>query len=672
MSQHRPQTSNEFPEDGRRRAVIENITPQVDDGRFAIKRVIGEKVVVRADVFCDGHDEPAALLLYRHESEEQWHKVPMRFLVNDAWEAAFQISELGVYYYTVEARVDHFVTWQKDLAKRFSAGQDLAVDREIGARLVESFALRAGSSDAQRLRQWASRLRQAPDDASALRLAQDPELTALMERHYDPHLATLADRTFQVLAERQRALFSSWYELFPRSTSGDPSQHGTFRDCEKLLPEIARMGFDVLYFPPIHPIGLTNRKGRNNQVVAEGDDPGSPWAIGGAKGGHKAVHPDLGTLEDFRGFIAKAAEHGLEVALDIAFQCSPDHPYVHRRKQWFRQRPDGTVQYAENPPKKYQDIIPFDFECDDWRNLWEELRSIFEYWIEQGVTIFRVDNPHTKAFGFWQYVIGEIKKEHPETIFLSEAFTRPKVMYRLAKVGFTQSYTYFTWRNTKWELEQYMQELSTPPVRDFFRPNFWPNTPDILPEILQYGGRPAFMIRFILAATLSASYGIYGPPFELFVNTALPGSEEYLDSEKYEIKNWDWENADHMRELIARVNRIRRDNPALQTTWNVHFCKTDNDNLICYVKTTEEHDNILLVAVNLDPFHKQAGHIRLPMESLGLSPGHPFLAHDLLGDGRNIWHSEWNPIELDPHQLPAAVFRLYPRLRREQDFDYFM
>ena len=493
-----------------------------------------------------------------------------------------------------------------------------------------------------------------------------------MERHYDPHLATLADRTFEVLAERQKALFSSWYELFPRSTSGEPAQHGTFRDCEKLLPEIARMGFDVLYFPPLHPIGITNRKGRNNQVVAEDDDPGSPWAIGGADGGHKAIHPQLGTLEDFRSFIDKAAQHGLEVAMDIAFQCSPDHPYVHRYKQWFRQRPDGTVQYAENPPKKYQDIIPFDFESDHWRELWEELKGVFDYWIEQGVTIFRVDNPHTKAFGFWQYVIGEVKKEHPETIFLSEAFTRPKVMYRLAKVGFTQSYTYFTWRNTKWELEQYMMELSTPPVRDFFRPNFWPNTPDILPEVLQYGGRPAFVIRFILAATLSASYGIYGPPFELFVNAALPGREEYLDSEKFEIKHWDWENADHMRDLIARVNHIRRDNPALQTTWNVHFCETDNDNLICYIKTTEKHDNILLVAVNLDPFHKQAGKIRLPMESLGLSPGHPFLAHDLLGEGRNIWHSEWNPIELDPHQLPAAIFRLYPRLRREQDFDYFM
>lgn len=658
--------------DGRRRVVIENITPCIDNGRFAVKRALGEQVVVEADIFCDGHDELAALLLYRHEREEQWHKIPMNRLGNDRWQARFTVATLGTCYYTIEGRVDSFVTWSKDLAKRFAAGQNLSVDREIGARLCEAAALRAGSQQALELRTWATRLREAENDGAALRLAEQETLAALMALHYDPQMVTRAAQELRVSVEREKALFSAWYELFPRSCCEEQGAHGTFADCERLLPEIARMGFDVVYFPPIHPIGRTNRKGKNNSTVAETDDPGSPWAIGAAEGGHTEIHPELGTLQDFRRFMARAAELNIEVAMDIAFQCAPDHPYVRKHPAWFRWRPDGSVQYAENPPKKYQDIIPFDFESGEWRELWQELKEVFRYWIAQGVKIFRVDNPHTKPFDFWEFVITEIRQEHPDTIFLSEAFTRPKVMYRLAKLGFSQSYTYFSWRNTKWELEQYLRELCTSPVRDFFRPNFWPNTPDILPEVLQYGGRPAFVIRFILAATLSSNYGIYGPPFELFVKEALPGKEEYRDSEKYEIRCWDWEKAAHMRELIARINRIRRDNPALQTTWNVHFCETDNDNLLGFVKATEERDNLLMIVVNLDPFHTQKGKIRLPMSSLGLSPGHPFLAHDLLGEGRNIWHSEWNTIELDPHQLPAAVFRLYPRLRREQDFDYFM
>ena len=661
-----------FPADGRRRVAIENLRPCIDGGRFPIKRVIGENVQVEADILCDGHDRLAATLLYRHAAEAQWHKVPMQQLPNDLWQASFSVTELGTYFYKVEARVDHFGTWQHDLAKRFADGQDLAVEREIGAQILEAAAKRAGEENAERLRTRAEGLRRAPDDVAALRQAESIELSTLMMMHADPQLTTATDVDLRVVVERTKALFSSWYELFPRSSSGDETRHGTFRDCEKLLPEIARMGFDVVYFPPIHPIGISNRKGRNNNVVAEGDDPGSPWAIGASEGGHKSIHPELGTTDDFAHFMASAADLGLEVAMDIAFQCSPDHPYVRHHPTWFRWRPDGTVQYAENPPKKYQDIIPFDFESDDWQDLWEELKDVCTFWIEQGVRIFRVDNPHTKPFDFWEYVITEIKREHPETIFLAEAFTRPKVMYRLAKLGFSQSYTYFSWRNSKWELEQYLRELSSSPLREFFRPNFWPNTPDILPEILQYGGRSAFVIRFILAATLSASYGIYGPPFELFVNDALPGKEEYLDSEKYEIKRWDWNDVEHMRELISRINRIRRDNPALQTTWNVHFCETDNDNIIAYVKTTSKHDNILLIVVNLDPFHPQAGQLRLPMDALGLQTGHPFLAHDLLGEGRNIWHSEWNQVELDPQALPAAVFRLYPRLRREQDFDYFM
>ncbi len=661
-----------FPEDGRRRVVIEGVYPEIDDGRFAAKRVSGERITVQADIFCDGHDDLAALLLYRHQDEHQWRKVPMQHLVNDRWEANFIPEEMGTWYYTIEGRVDHFITWKKDLGKRFTAGQDLEVEREIGARLIEEAAERAGGSeDAERLRRWAHEIRTAADDPRALSLAKEDELDSLMSVHYPPQLSTHYEKQLPLTVDRPRALFSSWYEFFPRSC-GPADGHGTFADCEKWLPEIARMGFDVVYLPPIHPIGRINRKGKNNATVAEEGEPGSPWAIGAEEGGHYAIHSEFGTLEDFRRFIAGAAELDMEVAMDIAFQCAPDHPYVRQHPAWFRWRPDGTVQYAENPPKKYQDIIPFDFETDDWKQLWEELKEIFLYWIGQGVKIFRVDNPHTKAFGFWEYAIGEIKKEHPEVIFLAEAFTRPKVMYRLAKLGYSQSYTYFSWRNTKWEMEQYMRELTSAPLRDIFRPNFWPNTPDILPEVLQYGGRPAFVMRFILAATLSSNYGIYGPPYERFVNAAIPGKEEYLDSEKYAIRSWDWDDPDHMRELIARVNRIRRENPALQTTWNIHFCQSDNDNLLCYVKTDELRENILLITVNMDPFNTQGGSIRLPLEELGVPPGQPFLLHDLLEDQREIWHREWNGLELDPHTVPARIWRLYPRLRREQDFDYFM
>jgi starch synthase (maltosyl-transferring) len=664
-----PSTGPEMVGDGRRRVVIEGVSPEIDGGRFPIKRVVGEAVMVQADVFADGHDQVFALLLYRREDEFQWHKVPMAPLVNDRWEASFTVDALGTWHYTLEGRVDHFRTWRLDLEKKFTAGQDLEVDRLIGVDLIEEAALRAGE-EAGRLRKWAADIRDADDDARALAISRDEELAELMDIHFDPELVTPYGRELPVTVERKKALFSAWYELFPRSCCIEEPKHGTFRECEVLLPEIARMGFDVLYFPPIHPIGRTRRKGKNNAVVAAEEDPGSPWAIGAAEGGHREIHPELGTFDDFDRFLKRAREFGIELALDIAFQCSPDHPYERQYPEWFRWRPDGTVQYAENPPKKYEDIIPFDFESERWRELWEELKGTFLFWAEHGVRIFRVDNPHTKPFSFWEWVIAEVRREHPDAIFLSEAFTRPKVMYRLAKAGFSQSYTYFSWRNTRWELEQYLTELCRPPVREFFRPNFWPNTPDILPEFLQYGGEPAFVIRFLLAATLSASYGIYGPPFDLFVSEGLPGREEYLDSEKYEIRCWDWGDPRNLRDLMARVNRIRRKNPALQTSWNVRFCETDNDNLLAYLKTAG--DNLLLMVVSLDPFNRQAGNIRVPLEALGISPGHPFLVHDLLGDSKNIWHDEWNRVELDPRALPGLICRLHPRLRREQDFDYFM
>ncbi|HVH65383.1 MAG TPA: alpha-1,4-glucan--maltose-1-phosphate maltosyltransferase, partial [Candidatus Acidoferrum sp.] len=498
--------------EGGKRVVIEAVTPEIDGGRFAAKRALGETVAVEADIFADGHDAIAAVLRYRHESASGWIEAPMSPIVNDRWRGQFPVTELGHYRFTLEAWVDHFETWSRQLSKRIQAGQDIAVELETGARMVEAAAARADGSttDAARLARLATTLRKA---SRATVLALDGELTDLMRRYSDRGLATRYGRELEVVVEPVKARYSTWYELFPRST-GRAGKPGTFKDVERLLPDIAGMGFDVLYFPPIHPIGVTARKGANNQPAKPGE-PGSPWAIGSELGGHKAINPELGTLEDFRRLVRSATAQGIEIALDIAFQCSPDHPYTREHPEWFKHRPDGSIQYAENPPKKYEDIYPFDFETEHWQELWAELLSIVTYWIDQGVRNFRVDNPHTKPFAFWEWLIGEVKRDHPEVIFLSEAFTRPKVMYRLAKLGFSQSYTYFAWRNTAWELYQYFTELAQPPIREFFRPNLWPNTPDILTEYLQHGGRAAFQARLILAATLGASYGIYGPVFEL-------------------------------------------------------------------------------------------------------------------------------------------------------------
>jgi starch synthase (maltosyl-transferring) len=661
-----------LPEEGQKRVVIEKVSPQIDCGRFPIKRVVGETVSVRADIFGDGHDEVAAVLLYKKEGEERWREIPMNPLGNDRWEAGFTVLELGSYYYTVSGRIDRFATWKNDLKKKFEAGNKLTADRLIGAGIIESAAGLAPGEERKLFLEMGRRIRDAADDAGALLVAQNDELARLMGAYPSPGTTTAYEKRLEVVVERREALCSAWYELFPRSCCTENRGHGTFRECEKFLPMIAKAGFDVVYISQIHPIGRTSRKGKNNAPIAEEEDHGSPWAIGSNEGGHKSLHPELGTLEDFDRFIALAKEMGLQVAMDIAFQCSPDHPYVREHPGWFRWRPDGTVQYAENPPKKYEDIIPFDFETAEWQPLWEELRSVFLFWVGRGVTIFRVDNPHTKPFLFWEWLIREVRREHPDTIFLSEAFTRPKVMYRLAKLGFSQSYTYFSWRNTRMELEQYLTELTGTEVREFFRPNFWPNTPDILPEFLQYGGAPAFLIRFLLAATLSASYGIYGPPFELFVADAIPGKEEYLNSEKYEVRCWDWNDTRNMRELITRVNLIRRENPALQSTWNVRFCETDNDNIICYLKWSADRSNCLLVAVNLDPFNNQEGSVRVPLEELGITAGHPYLVHDLLSGERNIWHGERNRLALDIQALPAKICLLRPRLRRENDFDYYL
>jgi starch synthase (maltosyl-transferring) len=660
---------------GQIRVVIAGVQPALDGGFFPIKRTVGEKVSVEADIFADGHDALVALLLYRHEEAKQWRQVPMQSLANDRWQAAFVVTTLGRYRYTVQAWVDRFTSWRQDLKKKIAASQDIAVDLLIGARLIEEASVRATGDDAQKLQEWVAVLHRAQESqlSTTMQLALTEELSPLVAKYPDRRFAVSYDQELTVVVDREKARFSTWYEMFPRSCAAEPGRHGTFKDCETRLPYIASMGFDVLYLPPIHPIGRAYRKGKNNALVAGPDDPGSPWAIGAAEGGHTAIHPQLGTLEDFRRLMAKAQEHGIEIALDLAFQCTPDHPYVKDHPEWFRHRPDGSIQYAENPPKKYQDIYPFDFETDAWQTLWEALQNVVHFWIDHGVRIFRVDNPHTKSFRFWQWLLSEMQRDYPEVIFLAEAFTRPKVMYRLAKLGFTQSYTYFAWRNTKDELTHYFTELTQTEVREYFRSSLWPNTPDILTEYLQLGGRPAFMTRFVLAATLGASYGIYGPAFELGENQPRePGSEEYLNSEKYEIKPWDLDKPDSLKDFIARVNRIRQENPALQSDWSLHFHPVDNEQLLCYSKSTEDATNVILVVVNLDPHHAHTGWVDLSLGALGLDPQLPYQVHDLLSDARYLWQGSRNYVELNPRTVPAHIFRLRRRIRTERDFDYYM
>jgi starch synthase (maltosyl-transferring) len=655
--------------EGRKRVAIEAVSPEIDGGRFPAKRAVGETVTVEADVFADGHDALAAVLRYRHESSAAWTEVPMVPLLNDRWRGEFTVTALGRYLFTLEGWVDHFETWRRQFAKRVEAGQDVAVELEVAARMVEATAARiaGNAADADRLRLFAKALRTKRAAATA---AADEELGRRMHQHADRSLGVSYGREVPVMVEPEKARFSSWYELFPRS-AGEPGKHGTFRDVERRLPEIDRLGFDVLYLPPIHPIGTTKRKGANNKPAKTGE-PGSPWAIGSEEGGHKSINPALGTLEDFHRLVIAAGEHGIDVALDIAFQCSPDHPYTREHPEWFKHRPDGSIQFAENPPKKYEDIVPFDFETEQWRELWQELLSVVMYWVDQGVRVFRVDNPHTKPFPFWEWLIGEVKRNHREVIFLAEAFTRPKVMYRLAKLGFSQSYTYFAWRNSAPELYQYFTELSKPPVRDFFRPNLWPNTPDILTEYLQTGGRSAFQARLILAATLGASYGIYGPAFELMENRAREqGSEEYLDSEKYQIRNWD-EKADNLRELVAMINRIRRENPALQTDRGLRFHPSENDQLLAYTKSAADGGNVILVVVNCDPHHTQRGMVTLPLDELGIERDRAFQAHELLSGARYLWNGPRNYIEINPHAMPAQIFRFRHRVRSEHDFEYFL
>ncbi|HXW08424.1 MAG TPA: alpha-1,4-glucan--maltose-1-phosphate maltosyltransferase [Vicinamibacterales bacterium] len=655
-----------------RRAVVERVRPEVDGGRFPIKRAAGESVVVRADVFADGHDLVAAAVLCRRP-DDPWREVPMEALGNDRWQAAFDVTELGRYQYTVEGWVDRFGSWRAELSKKVGAGQDVGTELLEGATLIRALLRDADDTpDVRDLRARASFIGDTaipPGERIAAALAERLRSGLARRGHRDPR--TRYDRVLEVLVERDLARFGAWYEMFPRSAGPDPSRSATFAEAAGLLPYVASMGFDVLYLPPIHPIGRSFRKGRNNTLEAGPDDVGSPWAIGGPEGGHTAVEPGLGSLADFDRFVEQARRHGLEVALDIAYQASPDHPYVGEHPEWFRHRPDGSIKYAENPPKKYQDIYPFNFESDAWEPLWLELKQVIEFWVARGVKIFRVDNPHTKPFRFWEWALADVKRQHPDTIFLSEAFTRPKVMRYLAKAGFSQSYTYFTWRNTSDELRDYFTELTQTPVREYLRPNLFANTPDILHAYLQRGGRPAFQVRLVLAATLGASYGIYSG-FELAENVAVrEGSEEYLDSEKYQIRIRDFSRADSLAELVARVNAVRRDHPALHRDWGLRFHDTDNPQLLAYSKRSVDGTDLLLMVVNVDPVNMQHGHVRLPLEAWGLPPDGPVDALDLLSAERYVWRAEWNYVRLDPPVRVAHILqiRLAAPLPSEPDRD---
>jgi starch synthase (maltosyl-transferring) len=698
------------PAEGRKRVVIEDIQPQVDCGLTPARRFLDDRVAISAAIFSDGHDHVLARLLYKHQSDPTWLSTPMTALVNDLWSAAFTVDRLGPWSFTIQAWVDHFDTWCADLKKRLAAQpdpaspdparrdlppQDIPLALTIGASLFDQIASRAKGPDAKHLKSIAKSLRTlAARNSPLYQYPLTPQDEALAARYPDLSLATTTDRELHLWVDRERARFSSWYELFPRSTSPDPTRHGTFADVELLLPQIAAMGFDVLYLPPIHPIGHAFRKGPNNSTTPGPDAEGSTWAIGSAEGGHKSIHPKLGTFSGFDHLLAAARANGMELALDIAFQCSPDHPWVTQHPDWFIHRPDGTIQYAENPPKKYQDIYPLNFESPGWRALWDELRSVFQFWIDRGVRVFRVDNPHTKALPFWQWCIDSLHRDAPGVLFLAEAFTRPHVMYALAKRGFTQSYTYFTWRTEKSGLQAYFEEITKPPVSDFFTPNLWPNTPDILHASLQSGGRPAFQQRLILAATLAASYGIYGPAFELCENLPIkPGSEEYLHSEKYEIRRWDRRDPNSLAPLITLLNQIRRTNPALQSDLSLHFHPVDNPHLIAYSKSTLKppppltlaetltplpppaarpadasgpslvapapaaSTNTILVVVNLDPRYEQSGWIDLDLKLLGIAHDETFDVEDLLTGIHYQWHDRSNFVALSP-TATAHIFRL--------------
>lgn len=638
---------------GKARVIIENVQPEIDGGLYPAKRTVGERVDVSASIFGDGHDHIRAEVLYKKIGDKKWVSTEMTHHGNDFWAASFYVTERVSYVFTIQAWIDHFETWYDGFRKKADAKLDVRVEVMEGAQLLRILA--AGKKN--KLSSIAEKLDDADGYLKNVAFIMSQEFAELVHENPLRENVTLYPKELSINVESQRALFSTWYELFPRSASLE-GKHGNFNDVIKLLPRIASMGFDVLYMPPIHPIGKLNRKGKNNNVRSEKGEPGSPWAIGSDEGGHKAVHPELGKIEDYKRLISEAKKLNIDIALDLAFQSAPDHPYVKEHPEWFKQRPDGTIQYAENPPKKYQDIYPFNFECEDWEGLWKELLSVILFWVEQGVQIFRVDNPHTKPIPFWEWAIVETHKLYPDIIFLSEAFTRPKVMASLAKVGFTQSYTYFTWRVSKDEIIGYINELVNGESRNYFRPNFWPNTPDILPYHLQHQGENIFIIRLALAATLSSNYGIYGPAYEFYDNVPIEGKEEYLNSEKFEIKKYDWKRTNRMTDIISIVNKARKAHPSLQTTWNTIFCEVGDANLVAYIKATDDLSDIMLIVVNLDQHTSHSGYVQLPRQVLKLKGNINIKLHDLMTDEHYTWTQDWNYVELNPHKIPFHLFHL--------------
>ena len=637
------------------RIIIENVLPQLDGGVFAIKRIVGQKVRVTSSVFSDGHDVIQCSVKFKHQSDKKWQEIRMIPADNDDWYCEFKVEKQGTYTYFVEGWVDYALNWQHGTERKIFDSQQVKSELLEGAEYVKEILKLASKEEKKYLDTVVKLFMTESEYDNGVREAISHELTQIFKKYPTRFLANQSQE-LQVYVDREKALFSTWYEFFPRSASQVEGKHGTFKDCETLLPRVAAMGFDTLYFPPIHPIGEVNRKGKNNATNAEPGDVGSPWGIGSQFGGHKSTHPELGTIEDFKSLVKTAKDLEIEVAMDYALQAAPDHPYVKEFPQWFKWRPDGTVQYAENPPKKYQDILPIYFESSDWKNLWKELLDVALFWVEEcGIRVFRVDNPHTKPFYFWGWFIAEIKKKHPDVLFLAEAFTRPKIMNELAKQGFSQSYTYFTWRNTKSELTEYVTELTQSEQKEFYRPNFWPNTPDINPFALQSGNESVHLQKYFLAATLSSSVGIYGPVFEYRVcEPQAPGKEEYLNSEKYEFVKWDWNQQNKITTLITRINFIRKQQTSLQQTNNIVFCDTNNDQVLAYYKFDDEKQNETLMVVNLDAFNTIQTTIRIPIEHLGTTQ---IQVTDLITGNAYFWNQEWNFIELSP-ELPFHLFKI--------------
>lgn len=640
-----------------KRVVIENVLPQLDNGAFFIKRIVGQKVNVTADILSDGHDVMEAVVQYKYEKDKKWSEVRMNALPNDAFEATFSVEKQGYYSYFVEAWVDYALNWQYGIGKKINDNQDVKSELLEGVEYIKPLLSKVSASDKKYLNEVVDLFSNEANYEKAITEAVSGKLKTIFKDNPTKFLANQTQE-LRVYVDRQKALFSTWYEFFPRSASKEEGKHGTFKDCEQILPKVAKMGFDTLYFPPVHPIGEVNRKGKNNATDAQPGDVGSPWGIGSQFGGHKSIHPELGTIDDFKSMVNTAKDLGIEIAMDFALQAAPDHPYVKEFPQWFKWRPDGTVQYAENPPKKYQDILPIYFESDDWKNLWKELLDCALFWVEEcGIRVFRVDNPHTKPFYFWGWLIAEVKKKHPDVLFLAEAFTRPKIMNELAKQGFTQSYTYYTWRNTKAELQEYLTELTQTNQKEFFRPNFWPNTPDINPFALQGANESTHLQKYFLAATLSSSVGIYGPVFEYMVSDAIPGKEEYMDSEKYQIRLWDWEKENKITMLISKINQIRKEQTSLQQTNNIEFCDTDNDQVIAYYKFDDNKENETLMIASLDAYYAKQAWVKLPLKSLGIHEGQSITVIDLITGNSYNWDKEWNFVELHP-VLPFHLFKI--------------